>query len=132
MTGAQEQERATRADRLGVRVDCLVVPGRSDAGTRNKTTPPTPAPSQRLRRGSRARVRGTNLLAPARACAPATQHSKATTRAEAPRTHPTRRHFGHADVLPPVQALGATGRDDALARCRALATADDARACRGV
>ena len=82
MTGAQEQERATRADRLGVRVDCLVVPGRSDAGTRNKTTPPTPAPSQRLRRGSRARVRGTNLLAPARARAPATQHSKATTRAE--------------------------------------------------
>jgi len=50
----------------------------------------------------------------------------------APRTHPTRRHFGSADVLPPVQALGATGSDDALARCRALTIADGACAAHNV
>ena len=48
MTGDQEQKRATRADHLGVRVDCLVVPGRKDAGTRSQTKQAVPAPLQRL------------------------------------------------------------------------------------
>jgi hypothetical protein len=41
--------------------------------------------------------------------------------------HTTRRHFGFADVLTPVQALGATRSDYARARGRALATVHDAR-----
>jgi hypothetical protein len=50
----------------------------------------------------------------------------------APRTHTTRRHFGFADVLPPVQTLDSARSDDALARGRTFATADDAHAGRGV